>query len=262
MEEIKRANAVVPVCRVFFAEFLQSDLFIEEDGVTSLITPTGARCQRLYAVGAVETVETRGNVVRIQLNDTTASIPVFAPHDRYPAERVKEQAGVEQYLAVTGTVNARTGADGSKRALILAEALGFVEDHARASWLLTTAVRTMERIEQLRIFSGESNSRSGLSSEHVREHYALDNEHLDALAGTAINAVNGLLAHYRAQTRALIVEQIRKAGKSGLDRSRLLDRLRRGQGLPETWVGEIIDGLIIEGQCSESESGMLQCIRS
>jgi RPA family protein len=261
MDKIKRARTQVPACRVFFAEFLHSDLFIEEAGVTTLITPTGARCQRHYAVGAVEAVETRGNVVRIQLNDTTASIPVFAPQDRYPAERVKEQAGVEQYLAVIGTVHARTGADGSKRALILAKALGIVEERARAAWLLTTAMRTIERIEQLRIFSGEPNSRSGMSSGRVREHYALDNEHLDALAGTAINAVNGLLTHYRAQTRALIMEQITTAGKSRLDRSRLLDRLRRGQGLPETWVGEIIDGLILEGQCSESESGVLQCAR-
>jgi len=261
MEEIKRARTLVPACRVFFAEFLQSDLFIEEAGVTTLITPTGARCQRLYAVGAMEAVETRGNVVRIQLNDTTASVPVFAPRDRYPAERVKDSTDAERYLAVTGTVNVRAGADGSKRALILAEALGFVEDRARAAWLLTTARRTTERIEQLRILPGEPSSFMGVPSERVREHYALDNERLDALAGTAINAVNGLLTHYRAQTRALVVEQLTKADKSGLDRSRLLDQLRRGQGLPETWVGEVIDGLILEGQCSESENGVVQCTR-
>jgi RPA family protein len=261
MEEIKRARTQVPACRVFFAEFLQSDLFIEEDGVTTLITPTGARCQQLYAVGAVESVETRGKVVRIQLNDTTASVPAFAPQDRFPAEPAKDCTDAERYLAVTGTVNVRAGAAGGKRALILAEALGFVEDRARAAWLLTTAVRTMERIEQFRILPSELNSFMGVPSERVREHYALDNEHLDALAGMAINAVNGLLTHYRAETRALIVEQITKAGKSGLDRSWLFEQLRRGQGLPEIWVGEVIDGLILEGQCSESEGGVLQCAR-
>jgi RPA family protein len=265
MEETKRARTLIPACRVLFAEFLQSDLFIEEAGVTTLITPTGACCQRLYTVGAVEAVETRGNVVRIQLNDTTASVPIFAPQDRYPAEPATKRTEAERYLAVTGSVTVRTGADGSKRALILAEALGFVEDRARAAWLLTTARRTMERIEQLRISSSDPSSFISVPIEHVRErvreHYALDNGQLDALAGTAIHVVNGLLTHALAETRALVVEQITKAGKSGLDRSRLLDRLRRGQGLPETWVGEVIDELIRKGQCSESESGVLRSVR-
>ncbi len=251
-------HTVVPACRVFFAELLQSDLVIEEAGVTILITPTGARCQRLYAVGAVEAVETRGNVVRIQLNDTTASMPVFAPQGRYPAEPVEEHAGAERYLAVSGTVNVRTTSDGGRRVLILAEELGIVGDRARASWLLATAQRTMERIEQLRIFYDDSNSVMGVSSERMREHYARDNEHLDALAGTAINVITSLSAHYRARTRSLIVEQLATAGKSGLERSRLLDQLRRGRGLPETWVDEIIDGLIIEGQCAESEAGVVR----
>ena len=259
MEEIKRARAVIPACRVFFAEFLHSDLFIEEAGVTALVTTTGARCQRLYAVGTVETVETRGNIVRIQLNDTTASMPVFAPQDRYPAEPVMKRTEAERYLAVTGSVTVRTGTDSSKRALILAEALGFVDERARAIWLLTTAWRTMERIEQLRICSHEPDM--GVPAKRVREHYALDNEQLDALAGTAITAVNGLFAHYRVQTRSLIEEQITKAGKSGLDRSKVLHRLRSGHGLPETWVREVIDELILKGQCSESESGVLQCER-
>ncbi|MBN1454753.1 MAG: hypothetical protein JW945_00660 [Methanomicrobia archaeon] len=261
MEELKRARTLIPACRVFFAEFLHSDLFIEEAGATTLITPTGARCQLLYTVGAIESVETRGNIVRIQLNDTTASVPVFAPQGLYPAEPTTEGAKAERYLAVSGTVNVRMHADGSKRALILAEALGFVEDRARAAWLLTTAMRTMERIEQLRIFSSDLSSLMGVPSEHVREHYALDTEHLDALAGMAIIAVTGLLAHYRAQTRSLIEEQIKKLGKSGLDRAQLLDRLRRGQGFPETWVGEVLDGLILEGRCSESESGVVRCER-
>ena len=260
MAEKKHALTQVPACRVFFAEFLHSDLFIEEAGVTALITPTGARCQRLYAVGAIESVETRGKVVRIELNDTTASLPIFAPQNRYPAESAMERAEAERYLAVLGVVTARAGADGSKRAVILAETLGFVEDHARAAWVLTTALRTMERIEQLRIFSNEPLI-SVPKNEHVREHYALDNEHLDTLAGMAINAVNGLLAHYRAQTRSLIQEQITKMGKSGMNRSELLNRLKSGRGLPETWVGEVLDGLILEGQCSESESDVLRCER-
>ena len=262
MEERKRAHTQIHACRVFFAEFLHSDLFMEEEGVTSLITPTGARCERLYVVGAIESVETRGNVVRIRLNDTTASVPVFAPPERYPAELDKKRAEAERYLAVVGTVNARTNADGRKRALILAEALGFVEERARAAWLLTTARRTIERIEQLRIFSNEPSAFMNVSSESVREHYALDNVRLDALASTAINAVNGLLAHYRAQTQTLVVEQIKKAGKSGLDRSRLLEQLRNGQGLPETWLEEVLVGLMLEGQCYELESHVLRSARS
>ncbi|MGC9444144.1 MAG: hypothetical protein ACP5E9_04335 [Candidatus Methanospirareceae archaeon] len=263
MEEPKRARTLIPACRVFLAEFLHSDLVIEAAGVTTLITPTGARCPRLYAVGAIESVETRGNVVRIQLNDTTASVPVFAPQGLYPAEPATEGAKAERYLAVVGAVvRVRAGADARKRALILAEALGFVENRARAAWLLTTAMRTMERIEQLRIRLSDPGSVTGVPIAHLREHYALDNERLDALAGTAITAVNGLMSHYRTQTRALVVEQLTKAGKSGLDRSKLLDRLRCDQGFPETWVGEVIDGLILEGQCSESESGEVRNVRS
>ncbi|HDS44614.1 MAG TPA: hypothetical protein ENN68_00685 [Methanomicrobia archaeon] len=258
MEELKRGAALIPACRVFFAEYLQSDLFIEHAGATQLITPTGACCQRLYAVGAIESVEARGTVVRIQLNDSTASVPVYAAQDRYPAEPAAAGTDAGRYLAIAGAVTVRAGADGSRRARILAEALGFVDDRARAAWLLATAQRTLARIEQLRILSSAPSS-SG-PGECARAHYALDTERLDALSGTAITAVSGLLAHYRAQTRALILDQLTKAGTSGLDRSRVLDRLRRGHGLPETWIGEVIDGLIFAGECSESESSVLRRI--
>ena len=253
------AHALVPTCRVFFEEFLKSDFIVQEDGMTFLVTPTCAWCNRLFGVGEVKEVEIRGNIARIKLTDPTASLTIYTNKSIY-GEYITANTGQEKtFLAFLGNAHLREGA--GKRNIILAEEVGTVEERVRNGWILTTAWRTMERIELLRSTISSKKQENVFSDKVILkealEHYSLDNDKLDAFASTAINAVKSMWQHYHTTTKETIVELVRKAEKSGVGREKLVRALKT-KGLKEEWVEEVIDELIMEGQCYETDSGVLK----
>jgi len=252
-------HALVPTCRVFFEEFLKSDFFVQENGMTVLVTPMCARCDRLFGVGEVKEVETRGNITRIKLTDLTASLTIYT-NKTIHVEGVKANTGEKKtYLAFLCNVHVREGA--GKRNILLAEEVETVEERVRNGWILTTAWLTMERIELLRsAISSKNQEQENVFSDNFKEaveHYALDNDKLDAFASTAINAVKSMWKDYHTKTKETIVELVRKAEKSGIGREKLVRALKT-KGLKEEWVEEVIDELIMEGQCYETDSGVLK----
>jgi RPA family protein len=257
-------HALVPACRVFFSEILKSDLFVPEHGKTFLVTPTGARCARLYGVAELKGVEQRGTIFRVIVNDSTASLHIYT--DKALQPRLEQTAGEKRtFIAFNGTVLVREGAE-MRRLIILAEEIGAVEEHVRKSWILATAWQTLERIEKLRIIRSVKKNDVAKKEEstildlalipEVLEHYALDDEKLDALASTAINAVKSVWQQYHTTTREQIEELVKHAGKRGMEREKILGTLKT-KGLPEEWINDLIDELIIEGRCYESISGVL-----
>ena len=253
-------HALVPTCRVFFDEFLKSDFIVQENGMPVLVTPTCARCDRLFGVGEVKEVETRGNIARIKLTDLTASLTIYT-NKAIHMEGVKANAGEKKTcLAFLCNVHLREGV--GKRNIILAEEVETVEARVRNGWILTTAWRTMERIELLRTTISSKNEQENVFSDkgilkEALEHYALDNDKLDAFASTVINAVKNMWQDYHTTTKETIVELVRKAEKSGVGREKLVQALKT-KGLKEEWVEEVIDELIMEGQCYETDSGVLK----
>lgn len=261
-------HAIEPTCRVFFAELVKSDFFLHENGTAVLVTPTGAKCKKLFGVGEVQDVETRGKIARIQLNELTASLNVYTKTILVENTLTGIQAEKKTIIAFLGTVHVREGAGKSRRFIILADDVGAVEERVRNRWILTTAKRTMERIELLRtnlpLEKNELSERPGslppetIILKETMEHYALDNDTLDELAGMAINAVTNLWQHYHTTTKEEIVALIKKAGIRGMERDKIVRTLKT-KGLPETLMEEVIDELIMERRCYESESGVLKC---
>jgi RPA family protein len=265
MHEKDFAYTLVPTCRVFFDEFLKSDFILKETGTPCLVTPTGAQCKKLFGVGEVVEIETRGNIARIKLNDLTATLSVYTNKTAPQLDQAitTDAAHKKTFIAFCGNVHVRAGTGKSRRIILLADDVGTVEERVRNGWILTTAWRTMERIEVLRInLSVEKKQETELSEkallEQVVEHYALDNDKLDAFARTAINAVTCMLEQYHSTTKEMIMEQVKKAEKSGMNRENLVRALKT-KGLQASWIEDIIDELIIDGQFYVSESGTLKC---
>jgi RPA family protein len=265
MHEKDLAHTLVPTCRVFFDEFLKSDFLLQENGITYLVTPTGAQCTRIFGVGEVTDVETRGNIARIKLNDLTATLNIYTNKTAPQLDRAitTDAAHKKTFIAFCGNVHMRAGTGKSRRIILLADDVGTVEERVRNGWILTTAWRTMERIEALRInLSVEKTQETELSEtallEQVRKHYALDNDKLDIFARTATNAVTCMLEQYHKNARATIVETIKRGDKKGIDRENVVSALK-AKGLQASWIEDIIDELIIDGKCYESESGLLRC---
>ncbi|MBN1761881.1 MAG: hypothetical protein JW878_02210 [Methanomicrobia archaeon] len=266
MESRKDLN-VFQTCRVFFDEFLKSDFIVQEDGSTFLVTPTGARCNKLFGVGEVEEVEARGNIVRLKLNDLTATLSLYASRRILGDDITAHTERKRTFIAFRGNVHVRESAGTRPKVMLLAEEVGTVEERVRNGWILNTARRTMERIEALRISPSalpnkEANEFSGRGGgKELQEHYALDDDTLDAFASMAINAVTRMWLQYHTRAKELVVGLLKKAGKSGVARERLVSALKT-QGFKTEWVEELIEELIVEEICYEPKTGVLKLVTS
>ncbi len=250
-------HALVPACRMFFEEFLMSDFFVHEDGMPFLVTPTCAKCNRLFGVGEVREVEKRGKIFRVTINDSTASLNIYTNKGIERGRIINAHEDEKRtYIAFLGTVRLRAGVGTGKRAIILAEEVRAAEERERNGGILNTAWRTIERIELLRSKKQDNMHLDTVILKEALERYAIDDDKLDALARTAINAVKRMWQQYHETTQEMILEMVKKAGKSGMERGELVRALKK-QGLTEEVVDEVIDNLIQEMRCYELDSGVL-----
>nr|CBH37191.1 conserved hypothetical protein [uncultured archaeon] len=244
-------------CRVLFEELSESDYVIKENGMMTVITPTCARCNRLFGVGEVEEVEKKGNIARIKINDLTSALNIYTNKQYISNNRAKKR----DFIAFSAILHAREGAGNFS---VLAEEVEEVEENVRNNWVLTTAKRTMERIELLRNRSfdwqspaiTEDSAKKGVFMK-AQEHYAICDDKLDELAKMAITAVNGMWQKHSKTTMEMILEIFKNTKCMAHDK--LIKELMK-KGFEEAWVEEVIDELIAGGRCYAPEAGMLEVV--
>jgi len=255
------ASAPLPTCRVFFEELLKSDFFVKENGETFLVTPTCARCNRLFGIGEVKEVEKRGNITKIKISDSTATVNIYTD----------KVLGLGKFMAFVGNLHvraaraAREGAVKSENVLILVEEAGTVEENVRNNWIINTARRTLERIELLRknLSLNLSLEKKALPKKQwmkeAVEHYAINDDKLDFWGCVALNAVTGVWQNYSKTTKEAVLEVLEESKKSSMKRVKLMEELKK-KGLMEEWVEEVIDELVAEGRCYEPEVGVVKVV--
>jgi RPA family protein len=244
-------------CRVFFEELSKSDFFIKENGRTFIITPTCARCNRLFGVGEVEEVEKRGDITKIRINDLTTSLNIYTNKQFITANTAEKRA----FIAFIGNLHARGGGG---NVIILAEEVEVVEENVRNNGILTTAQRTMERIELLRKCSfewqspsiAEGNTKKGDFSDALK-HYAIYDDKLDELVKMVIKAVKGVWRDYSKTTGGMILEILENT--KCMKQDKLIKKLMK-KGLEEAWIEEVINELIEGGRCYTPEAGVLEVV--
>ncbi len=244
MQEQEEEQKLKPACRIFFAELLKSDLFVREHGETFLVTPTCAKCNRLFGVGEVKEVEKRGNITKIKISDPTDTLNIYT-------DKILE---LDKFMAFVGNLHVRVR-EKSKGFLILVEEAGAVEEGVRNNWIISTARRTLERIELLRAKEQEK----AKQAKQALEHYAVDDDKLDFWENMAINTVKGVWKDYSKTSEEMVLEVLEEAGRSSVERIKLVKELKR-KGLAEEWIEEVIDELIGEGRCYEPEVGVLKLV--
>lgn len=242
-----------PTCRLFFKELLQSDFFVKENGASILITPTCARCDTAFGIGEVKEVERRGTITKITINDLTAAINVYTD----------KGIGLEskKCLAFLGSLRARRrrreGA--GKGALVLVKEAEPVDEQVRSNWVLTTARRTMVRIELLRHRALEEETQPDEQwLKEAIEHYAIDDDTLAFWASVAVNAVKEVWQHYGKTAKEMVLAVLEESGGS-MERVTLTRELKK-RGLMEERVEEEIDALIAEGRCHEPAVGVVKVV--
>ena len=138
--------------RLFAAEFDDADFSYsesdEERAPNYVVTPTGARINRLFAVGVLTEVEAVSDeVLRGRVVDPTGAFVLYAGQYQPDERAFLDGAETPAFVAVTG--KARTfQPDDSQRVFtsVRPETISEVDAPTRDRWTVRTAERTVERV--------------------------------------------------------------------------------------------------------------------
>ncbi|MFH5799090.1 hypothetical protein [Haladaptatus sp. CMAA 1911] len=182
--------------RIFAAEYDDSSLehsdSDEERAPNYVVTPTGARINRLFVVGVLTEIERVGDeVLRARIVDPTGGFVVYAGQYQPDALAFLERADPPMFVAVTG--KARTFQPDDSDLVytsIRPESMNAVDAETRDRWVVQTAEQTLSRI---RTFAGALDfGRYGEELQHALEATDVDT---GLAAGVPL-----ALDHYRTNT--------------------------------------------------------------
>lgn len=200
--------------RVFASELRDSDLSFRENeeqyAPLYLITPTGARCNRVLLVGTLTEKDNLGADVeywRGRIADPTGSIFVYA--GQYQPDAAQALAATEPpaFVAVVGKPSVYETEDGKRLISVRAESVRRVDVDTRDRWILETAARTLDRIEAFKAFvvtggadafsSGDELLKKPQGAEDVADigkailHYSPDLDRYRQMVAKAIDFLHG-----------------------------------------------------------------------
>ncbi len=211
--------------RLFAAEFDDASLSYsesdEERAPNYVITPTGARVNRLFAVGVLTEVESvNDDVLRGRIADPTGAFVTYAGQYQPDAVAFIEQTTPPAFVALTGKARTFEPED-SDRVFTSArpESVNAVDGDTRDRWVVATAEATLRRVA---VFAGaiESDLRgddlqAALEAADVEpalasgiplaiDHYGTTTAYLEAVRQLAVDALE-LVAGDREEVRSLDV---------------------------------------------------------
>lgn len=199
--------------RVFAHEFIHSDYFFHDGDERSpnyLVTPTGARVNRLYFVGVLTEIDNLNageDIWRARVSDPTGAFSVYAGQYQPQASVFLSGLDVPCFVAITGKARTYEPEDGTIYTSVRPEELNTASDHIRDRWIVDTARLTYERIGFVRsaLDSGLKGDeltamliQSGTSAEladgilRAVSHYTDLDKYLNTLSGVIVNALNNL----------------------------------------------------------------------
>ncbi|WP_423744815.1 hypothetical protein V5735_01880 (plasmid) [Haladaptatus sp. SPP-AMP-3] len=182
--------------RIFAAEYDDSSLehsdSDEERAPNYVVTPTGARINRLFVVGVLTEIEQVGDdVLRARIVDPTGGFVVYAGQYQPDALAFLERADPPMFVAVTGKARTFQPEDSDLvYTSIRPESMNAVDAETRDRWVVQTAEQTLSRIET---FAGALDS--GQYGEELRR--ALEAADVDTGLAAGVPLA---LDHYRTST--------------------------------------------------------------
>ncbi|MXR50931.1 hypothetical protein GRX03_04820 [Halovenus sp. WSH3] len=193
--------------RIFAAEFEAADYDYsesdEERAPNYVITPTGARANRLFVVGVLTEVEqVSDDVLRARVVDPTGAFVLYAGQYQPDEQAVLEELDPPTFVAVTGKARTFQPEDSDQVfTSIRPESISEVDGETRDRWTVQTAEQTVDRVRwmttalrldaaDLRAALGERGADDGLAHgiELALDHYGTTPTYLDAVRDMALDA--------------------------------------------------------------------------
>ena len=138
--------------RIFAAEYDEASLSHtesdEERAPNYVITPTGARVNRLFAVGTLtEVTRVNDEMVRARIVDPTGAFVIYAGQYQPDQLAFLERVDPPAFVALTGKARTFEPEDGDRvYTSVRPESLAIVDGDTRDRWVVDTTERTLDRI--------------------------------------------------------------------------------------------------------------------
>ncbi|MEA5386672.1 hypothetical protein VB779_06020 [Haloarculaceae archaeon H-GB11] len=195
--------------RLFAAEFDDADFSYsesdEERAPNYVITPTGARVNRMFVVGVLTEVEqVSDDVLRARIVDPTGAFVVYAGQYQPDEMAFLERASPPMFVALTGKARTFQPEDSDRVfTSVRPESISEVDADTRDRWVVGTAERTLDRVatmadalsvdargDDLRQRLVDGGVDDGLASGVALglEHYHTSGAYLDALRSLSLDA--------------------------------------------------------------------------
>ncbi|KKG09847.1 RPA family protein [Methanosarcina sp. 2.H.A.1B.4] len=162
--------------RVFSQELKDSNLTSRDESdqyaPQYLLTPTGAKVNRIFIVGTLiekEDIGTDSEYWRGRVSDPTGSFLVYAGQYQPEAAQFLAECELPAFIAVIGKTSTYTTDDGNVLTSIRPESIQQVDELTRNLWVLDTAKQTLERIRAVE-------AQEDPNSKLAKEHYSTDTE--------------------------------------------------------------------------------------
>jgi len=211
------------VAKRAFAEELKSSNYSFRDGEEQnqyapsyLLTPTGAKCNRVFMVGTLTEKDDIGSDTeywRGRLVDPTGSISIYA--GQYQPEAAQILAAMEppEFVAVVGKPNLYQTEDGNTIISLRAESIQRVNKATQNQWIHDTAGRTLERLAALKAIRPVQQSSDFATADamphssppqdgqRAMDHYHTDIEHYRQMVLRALVSLSADLGQGQAPAR-------------------------------------------------------------
>jgi len=162
--------------RMFAKELKDSNLLYREDeeqyAPQYVLTPTGAKANRLLISGVLTEVENIGlgaEYYKARISDPTGTFTVYAGQYQAEASRFLAEAETPSFVTVVGKVTAFKANDGKMILSVRPEHIQTASQKDRDIWVLETAKKTHERITV-----SEQEKPSNENVKNALEHYDPD----------------------------------------------------------------------------------------
>jgi len=139
--------------RVFAGEYNDSTVEIKGTGEMTpsyVVTPLGAKINRLFLVGVltdVENVSEQGELIRAHISDPTGVFTLYSGKFQQDATDKLSSIEVPAFVAVIGKTRTYTPEEGTVYVSVRPEKIMEVNAQIRDRWILETCQNTRDRIE-------------------------------------------------------------------------------------------------------------------
>jgi uncharacterized protein len=142
-----------PAWRVFAAEYNDATIEIkatEEKVPSYVVTPLGAKINRVYITGVltdVETVTEGGDYLRAHISDPTGVFTIYSGQYQAEATAHLQRIEVPAFVAIVGKVRTYEPEPGTLYLSVRPEIVHEVNAEARDRWIIETCQQTKQRIQ-------------------------------------------------------------------------------------------------------------------